>query len=112
MRWKYINMKKKEDAETKLRDELVGIGTGQSGITGEQFYGNRDSGNRGHWYWWGRYGAFGMQSGGTNLPRKEIGSNSGLFTFDKKDYEGKDRWVHEEDPRGTGLNNKYDKIDW
>jgi hypothetical protein len=112
MRWKYINMKKKEDAETKLRDELVGLGTAQTGLTGEQFYNNRDSGNRGHWYWWGRYGGFGLQSGGTNLPRKEIGSNSGLFHFQKKDYEGKDRFQYEEDAPGTGLNNKFDKIDW
>ena len=64
---------------------------------------NKDHGNRGHWYWWGRYGLFGQQVGGSNVARKEIGSNSGLFHFKKQDYEGKDRWQYEEDPKGTNL---------
>lgn len=77
IRWKYINLKKKEDQEDKLRQELLGPGTGanmRSGIRGDEFYANKHHGNHGHWYWMRPdYLGYGMGFGGSNVGRKEIG---------------------------------------
>ncbi len=96
IRWKYINLVKKNNAEGALREELLGVGTGspsmRNGFNGEEFWANKHRGNHGHWYWWRTdYMGYGMGFGGTNVGRKAIGEGRNF------DYAAKVPFQYEED---------------